>query len=677
MNKKILLCFCILLVVNTLIFSTVEGESVFNFEGLTNELSSIEGANTNFYNNKENFNIDGDVNYNVGEGGEVILNSPKEGSAFIKGKEYDLSEGGELKLDKEGNILEGKDIAVSDDKDFELGENQKIEYIPKDSKFSFSKEEGTFSYTGPNGKETFEMSNVNFDKEMNIDLSDGMNEGAFDFSVGEGGGNMKIAGGDFTLPEGSYSSDKGVWDLSGATINKLPDFRANPEIDYRDFSKSGATSASLDMIMSGEDIKLSRELTGREGVSFSGPMGVSQGNFQILKGTTDTKLNNGISFDNLGGDKGHTTLFFKDDGSIKNYGKSSLLITEKELKGNSVDGNSISTIVFEKDNKYFGELMKEGGEEKWLAISSNRGGSYNLQGIREIDGKKYPPVLERTGGISIENGNRRYDTTSGKALYERKIPESISSKESNLNLKNKKTTPMIMVTEAGEKGKITSVFTEDGTTYHGYKSGIPIEESSIEEISTIKKQNPLGIPTRADPSAPYKISINDLNTDYKDRVISYQKSIESEKGLQNTLKPKFKNELEKELTKREADEIINRLETAKTNQEVSNIVDAYKAKTGKTLPSFSGNERHDKNLLNIEKNLEYLKKQGLLDESNYEKRTSLGINERNLINSKMEQGMSFEEAFKEIYIGEGKPNVAIGGRVLHNQYELDKSKWVF
>ncbi len=689
MNKKTLLGFCISLVISIVVLTTnaysveitgfqVEGESVFNFEGLTNELSNIEGANTEFYGDKENFNIDGKVDYDVGDGGEVTLNSPEgDGSAFINGKEYDLSEGGELKLDKEGNILEGKDIGVSDDKNFELGENQKIEYIPKDSKFSFSKEEGTFSYTGPEGKETFEMSNVDFDKEMNIDLSNGMNEGVFDFSVGEGGGNMKIAGGDFTLPEGSYSANKGVWDLSGATVNKLPDFSSNSQINYKDFSKSSYdTSANLDMVMSGEDIKLSSDLTGREGVSFSGPMGIDQGNFQILKGTTDTKLNNGVSFDNFGPDKGHTTLFFKDDGSLENYRKSSLLITENGLKGNSMEGESISTVVFEEDNKYFGDLMKKDEGEKWFAISSDREGSYSLQGMREIDGEKYPPVLEKTGGISIENGNKRFDTTSTKALYEREITTSLSSKGSDLNLKDRETTPMVMVTDAGEKGKITSVFTEDGTTYHGYKSGIPIEENSIEEISTIKKQSPLGIPTRADPSAPYDISVNDLDTGYEERVLSYQKAIESEKELQNALKPQFKNELEKEITKKEADQLINRLETAKTNQEVKDIVDEYKRETGKNLPSLAGNERHDKNLLTIEENLDYLKKEGLLDESTYKKSTSLGINERNLIDNKIEQGMSFEEAFKDVYIGKDKPDVMIGGRVLHNQYELEKSKWV-
>lgn len=682
MKKKYYLIFAMIILAGLfLTFAQGQTEDEFDTEGFTTELENMEGANTEFY-ASDDFNAEGNVDYDIdSETGMITFSSSSEtGSVFIEGQEFDVSEEGELIMDKEGNIVEGKNINVANRADdFDIGSEQSIENLPKDAQFSFSKEDGTFSYAGPEGEKNLDINGINFDEKMNINLVEGIKESNLDFSVLEEGGSMNFAGGEFTLPQGSYSANEGIWELSGATIEKFPDFEGNPLVDYSSISDSRYDNrANVDMILNGENIKVSQEISGREDLSFDGALAVNDKNFMVLAGTKGTEMNNGVRFDNFGGSKTNTDLFLKDDSQVGQGNRPSLYMGEDAIKGDSKANNKVSSVILGPDNDYCGDLMSQrGGDNARMAIGTstpNRAGSYSFTGTRDVEGEKRLPVLEREGDITFENGNKMYRASVEHTIVEEKI--DTSRRETGVDVSEKTPTPSVMVTKRGGEPSITSVVTEKGT-FHGYETGASIEERTIEDIDTMNPQSPVGIPTRANPSDPYKISSSDLSRDYEDKYREYESAVKAEKGIQKRKKVEYQQKLYDEMSRNEADDLANKLSSAQTNEQVQEIADSYYEETGESLPSLEGFQYHDENLLNIESNLNYLKKQGIMSESEYEKITSLGVNERELIQEEMSQGeVSWDEAYERVFI-EGENDVRIGPRVLHNKYDLGPSQWVY
>ena len=671
MKNKIYLSIAImvLLGVSLLVVQGDTTEAGFDSEAFTNEIGNLEGANMDFF-ASEDFDAEGDVNYEIDEEtGSVTLSSisDKSGSVMIKGQEFDLSDEGKLIMDKKGNIKEGENIKAGKDRgELSIGENQNINNLPEDAKVSFSREEGTFSYTGPEGEDNLNIEGVDFDKEFNAGLVGedgrlGTRYGNFDFSIKEGGGNVEIGEGKISLSKGSYSIKQGEWDFGEleATIEKIP--------------SSGVS------LFKGDNVKLSEEITGRGDLSFSGSLKPSAGgdNLIIPQGTEETRLSNGVRFYSGTSSKGETSLFFKEE----NYqGKgSSLFIGENTIKGHTISSpGKAATVVLEEGNDYYGGLMKtaEGEPKRWVAIGSESAtgeGDFTLTGARTVGGEKRPPVLERSGDVSFENGNRRYQG-AGNNIIERRI--TTSNADYNRKIGERKTTPTVMVTKRRNEPSITTAITEKGV-YHGYyKEGHPIEEIKMDDIETINPQKIPGIPTTGDPRYPYKISVSDLSTEYENNYENYVEAIQHERNIQQRNIMEFKNELKDELGETEAEDLINELKSADSNTRVQNIVDSYYERTGNSLPSLEGTQSHDENLLKLEKSLNVLKERGTMSQADYEKITSLGVNERELINQKIEEtGVSWEKAFNQVFI-EGDKDIRIGPRVMYNKYDLGISRWV-
>lgn len=645
-----------------------ESDSDFSKEGFLDDLGEVEGTDVNYF--EENVEVDGGekntLDYDIdSDTGEVKISSEsdaKYGKVTIEGNEYDLSEGGEIILNKGGGIESAKSISIDNQfsgNNLYVGEGQEIKNLDENAKISFSKKEGTLSYEGKEG-DSLKMEGVNFEKDMELDVVNGLSNADFDFSVGESGGTISVNQGKFTLPEGEYSVEKGEWNFgdSEAIIEKIP--------------SSGVS------MFKGENVQLSEEITGREGLSFSGSLKPETGGrgFIIPEGTRETKLNNGVSFFSDSGAKGKTSLYFKEEDY--NGEGSSLFIGENTIKGSTKSSpGKAATVILEEENDYYGDLMdsSEEGKEKWLAIGSESAtgtGEFTLTGMREEDGEKYAPVLERSGDVSFENGNRRYEGV-GNRVVEKRISNSVSKRNEQIGEREK--TPTVIVTNRKETPSITSVITE-GKTYHGYSSGIQIESHTIEYLETINPQEIPEIPFTADPSLPYEISVSDLSTEHENTYRTFENAVRFEENVQQTHKPKFEKMLEEKLGSNEAKNLINKMENADSNEERQEIADSYYKERGESLPSFEGSQEHDKNLLKLEKSLNSLKDKGSLSETDYEEITSLGINERELIDKiKEDESISWEEAYEKAFI-EGERNIRIGPRVLHGKYDLGPSQWV-
>ena len=314
--------------------------------------------------------------------------------------EYDLSNGGELKIDLSGQISEGK-WKVSEKYaygTFSLADNQQISDIPSGSEISFSRETGKFSLFLSEGSGNYagaalQVNNIDFDKKFDFTF-DKTNKFLKDveFKIKENSpASMNYINGEFELPAGSiFSIKNGIVNFpEGTKIKKYPEFEQLKEIPWITTKKGLPLTLNAQMLIHGKNIELPDGDVLRDGT-----LAFDNGKI-FVPPTETTKFSNGIS---ITGAPRHNVYVYSDTGFAKTSGNENYVLMTDETFEYKI-GKETQTFRVDFDL-----------ENPWIAMQENdrfivTGGEIGKGGFLEI--KKETPDfkarIETEGFLRVIN----------------------------------------------------------------------------------------------------------------------------------------------------------------------------------------------------------------------------------------------------------------------------------
>ncbi len=450
MRKGIFVVIGILLVFN-LSFVFIQGEDLLNEDFVGD--SSIDIATQTGIEDLEVENL----NVQVDEDGNTIL-SPASGlgddadfGMRLGKSDFDLSsEDSYVKLDSEGNVLSGKFSTPSTPENFEFEGEKVLTNVPAESSIIFEENSLSLNYPGTVGEKTLTFDNVDPDSTFDVEFQ-GDKIRNLEIVAGEGGANFDYLGGKFKIPEDStLSASGGIWNLpENSEISSLPSYEGvDSFVEYR----GGKVQA--DFLMEGNNIKLSKELTGgifNGGLSFNGSLASSDSRmFLPPKGDLDfsnkVKLSQGTA---------NTFLFFGEEeiqeSDFINFGMDSFKM------GSSSGGGRVCDVEFFPGNPYLGEFMEKNDYFALAPTFSQSDASFELISPKPLENDKNSlPILRTKGFTTIGQDGKQLTSISDKSELRLSNALDVGIPEGE----RKGIVPMIVVSEL-DNDKIATLFTKN------------------------------------------------------------------------------------------------------------------------------------------------------------------------------------------------------------------------